>query len=101
MVARQVITQQVEIALEIKSPVIYTSHASYDADDQTDKLINKVVQKIHDEESSSAEDLSDEDSHSAAIKPVRVKVAQGFESATLRLTRLGMMDNSVANNMAA
>ena len=81
--------------------MIYTSHASDDADDQTDKLINKVVQKIHDEKSSSAEDLSDEDSYSVAIKSVRVKVAQGVESATLTLTRLGMMDNSVANNMAA
>jgi len=35
-----------------------------------------------------------------AVKSVRVRVAQGFESATLALSRSGMMDNSVADNVA-
>ena len=99
MITRQLITQQIEIALEIKSPTVYTSHADDDAEDKTDQLINKVIQKIHDEKSSNAEDLSDDESHLAAVKSVRVKVAQGFESATLALTHLGVTGNSVANNV--
>lgn len=97
MIAQQLVTQQVDIALEIKSPMTYASHDS--DDDHADNLVNKIIQKIHHEKASNDDDLSDEDKHLAAVKSVQVKVAQGFESATFAMTRLGVMDDSVATNV--
>ena len=96
--ARQVVTQQIDIALQIKSPVNYSKHAGDDDDDQVDQLVNKVVQKIHDEKSAKAEDSSD-DHHSAAVRSVRIKVAQGFENAVAVLSRSGNVDGPVANDV--
>jgi len=95
--ARQVVTQQVEIALELKSPVAHSKHAAGD-DDRVDQLVNKVVQKIHDEKAAKADDDSD-DHHSAAVSSVRVKVARGFENAVAALSRSGNVDGPVANDV--
>lgn len=95
-----IITQQVEIALEIKSPRIYAPHNNNDsAEDQANQLVNKVLQKIQDEKSSLTKGLPDKERHAEAVKSVRIKVAMGFESATLALTSSGMMTNSVADNV--
>jgi len=99
IIAQQLVTQQVEIALEIKSPLSNSSQADAN-EDPVDQLVNKVIQKIHDEKSENTEDSSDDEKHAAAVKSVRVKVAQGFESASLALSSSGMMDNVVASDVA-
>jgi hypothetical protein len=98
-IAQQIVTQQIDIAFEIKSPASTVSQASADGN-PVDQLVNKVVQKIHDEKSENTEHSSDDEKHSAAVKSVRVKVSQSFENATLALSNSGVMDASVANNVA-
>ncbi|MCF6194868.1 MAG: DUF5610 domain-containing protein, partial [Kangiellaceae bacterium] len=96
-ISQQIVTQQIEIALEIKSPV---NSVSQDSDDDHDaRLVNDVVKKIHDEKSSSAKNLTDEESHQAAVKSVSVKVAQGFQSAKISLNNLGIVDSTVEANI--
>jgi len=98
MISQQVVTQQIEIALEIKSPVNYITQGS-GSDDHEARLADDVTKKIHDEKASHSDDMSDEDSHLAAVKSVRIKVAQGFESAKISLTQIGIMDKAVESNV--
>lgn len=101
IIVQQVVTQQLEIALEINSNAALMNHADYDYNDehQTDELANKVIQKIHDEQTSNADGLSYDESHSLAVQSVRVKVEQAFEQVRTVLSRLGVMDESAANNV--
>ena len=107
IIVQQVITQQVEIALQINSPAASTNkhdrdehHGHHEDDDSAlDNLANKVKQKIHDEKTSHSKGMPDEDSHAAAVKTVSMQVEQGFKKAETVLNKFGIMDDSAANNV--
>jgi len=99
VIAQQVVTQQVEIALEIKTPVFSAPQSSNTVQGQANQLANTVIQTIHQEAAENSDDISDEDKHSAAVKSVQIKVTQGFSNATFALNQLGLTDNSVNNTV--
>lgn len=101
IIVQQVITQQVEIALQINSPAASTNKHDHDEDDDSalDHLASKVKQKIHDEKTSHSKGMPDEDSHAAAVKTVSMQVEQGFKKAETVLNKFGIMDDSAANNV--
>jgi hypothetical protein len=96
-ISQQIVTQQIEIALEIKSPV--NSVSQNNDDDHDARLVNEVVKKIHDEKASNTKNVTNEESHQAAVKSVSVKVAQGFQSAKVSLNNLGIVDNAVETSI--
>lgn len=96
-VAQTVITQQVDIALEIKSPVSISSHHKHD--NHTDDLVDKILKRINHERNSNKHDISHKDKHAEAVKSVSVKIAQSFESAAIVLTQLGVLDDSVVDDI--
>lgn len=101
-ITKQVITQQVDIALQIKNPVHNNHNNVNHRDDEQghmERLIDKVVKKVHNERSQRAEQQSERNAHSAAVKSVKVKVAQSFENANMELNRLGVMDKTVAEEV--
>ena len=96
IVVQQVVTQQVEIALNINS----TGSTTGPAGDSPDQLINTVLQKIDDEISDKeSDDSSDDDHHAAVVRDVSVKVEQGFQQATTVLNRMGILDESTKSDV--
>lgn len=96
-IAQTVVTQQVDIALEIKSPVSVSSNQK--REDHTGELVDKILKKISHEKESNKDDISDKDKHAAAVKSVSVKIAQSFESASIVLSQIGALDDSVVEDI--
>lgn len=103
-IAMKVITQHVEMSLEINNPVMHIKKSRHDDNhhhgSHADKLADKVIQKFHHEKSSHHKGIPEKARHAEAANTVRLQVARGFESATLALSKLGIMDNSVENDVA-
>ena len=105
MVVMKVITQNVELALEIKNPVMHInkdeddSDSRHHIDNQAKKLTDKIIQKFHHEKESNSKDMPEKIRHSDAANSIRSQVARGFENATLALSKLGMFDDSVKNDV--
>ncbi len=103
--ARQVLTQQIDIALNLNSPA---ASLNYPADSSrliasdafSQNLADKVVQKIHDDDSSKSDHESDDDHYQKAVKTVSMQVSQGFEQATAVINRLGIHNYAVAGDVA-
>ncbi len=103
VVARQILTEQIEIALDIKGRPSSLNYSDDDSDHLSNTafgqdLASKVMQKIQDE--SSHDDDHDDDHHSNVVKTVSLQVAQGFEEATSVINQLGVIDEAVASDVA-
>ena len=119
---QQVVTQQVEIALEINSTSSGRAHQDRHDDykgnhrygharghergdihnngrHSNESLENKVRQKIHEEKSINTKGLSEHESHANAVKSVRIRVEQGLEQATTLLSKNGPIDQSTATGI--
>lgn len=100
LIARQVISQQVNIALNISSATASTRYPSdtLQASQQSfnHSLADKAVQKIQ-QEAETIDDKGDEDQHNRAVKTVSILVQQGFDRATTEIKRLGINNTAVAD----
>lgn len=96
IVVQQVVTQQVEIALELGS----TGSSTISLSDNADQLSNKILQKIDDDVAKNESDhLSDKENYASVVKNVSVKIEQGFQQATTVLNSMGILDESAVNDV--
>lgn len=107
VVARQVLTQQIDIALNINTQTPLLSYPddsskqlSTDAFGQN--LANKVVQKFQDDHSvkKDHDHHHDHDHHKNVAKTVSMQVSQGFQQATAVINQLGIYNVAVADDVA-
>ncbi len=103
VVARQILTEQIDIALDIKSRPSSLNYSEDDSEHLSNAafgqdLTNKVMQKIQDESSHDGD--HDDEHHANVVKTVSLQVAQGFEEATSVINRLGVIDEAVASDVA-
>lgn len=98
-VARQVMTQQVNIALEIDSSTTANLGFNDSHDYDSSKLVNNVLQKVHNDSESSHSQLSDDDHHQEVVKSVQVNVESGFQQSRVILNQIGIMNDSVASEV--
>ncbi len=99
-VARLIMTQQVDIALNINSATSVNPVLDSDSEHHVDNMVNKVLNKIHDEGHSNHHHESDEEHHAKTVKSVQLSVNQGFEQSVLVMNQLNIMDSSVASDVA-
>ena len=99
-IAREVMTQQMDIALEIKSPTSFIGERSIDSEHHIDDLVNKVINKIHDEISSDDGHEHDEHHQAQTVKSVQFNVNQAFEQSVQVLSQLDIMNTAVASDIA-
>jgi hypothetical protein len=103
LIARQVITQQVNISLNISSSNDSTHYPNdtLQASQQSfnESLADKAMQKIQ-QEAVSNEHEDDDEHHDRAVKTVSILVQQGFERATTEINRLGINNTAVADQTA-
>lgn len=99
-VAREIMVQQVDIALEINSPRNFNPEKNIGRDHHINDLVNKVLHKIHDESSSNDGHESDDHHHAETVKSVQFNVNQAFEQSVQVMNKLNIMDSSVASDVA-
>ncbi len=87
-VTRQVISQQIDISLQLNSTTQDVSPSDeYDQGFSAD-LTNKVINKIYDDSDSAHPNAS-------VISAVQIQVENSFEQSTVILNELGILDNTV------
>jgi len=97
-VARAVMAQQIDLALEIQSPTVYTPELITDRQQHVDSLVNKVLQKIHDEQlidDAHEHKHETDDDHVDNIKNIQLNVEQGFQKSVSIMNQMGIMNDSV------
>ncbi len=105
VVARQVLTKQIDIALNINSPAAVPGDTAGrsglpGSDGFGQNLANKVVQKFHNDLSSDQGHDSDPDHRNNAAKTVSLQVSQGFEQTSAIVNRLGLNSEMVTGDIA-
>lgn len=97
-VTQQVISQHINIALEIGTSPASATPGNTSTDPAIDPA-DAAVQKIQALKVSDDGDDSDDDKHNRAVQTVRIQVEQGFQQASFALREMGILDATTANTV--
>ncbi len=98
LIARQVITQQISIALQLDTSSTTDTGVNNSHEQHRKHLVNNVLDKIH-QHNDSHHIKRDEHHLSDNARSVRSKVEHGFQQARSILNRIAVMSDSIAREV--